>query len=55
MEPDARADKDTGNAVQWRDANAERAADRADHRPARQVRQDRRQKRVLLVPKPQGA
>ena len=54
MEPDAGADRDTGDAVPGRDANPERAADRADHGTARQVRQDRRQERVLLVPKPQG-
>ena len=54
MESDAGADRDIGDAVQRRDANSKCPADRADHSTAWQVRQDRREERVLLVPKPQS-
>lgn len=54
LEPDARANRDTRDAVQRGDENSQRAADRADHGAAQQVREDRRQERVLLVPEPQS-
>ena len=54
MEPDAGADRDIGDAVQRRDANSKCPADRADHSTAWQVRQDRREECVLLVPEPQS-
>lgn len=55
VESDARTNRNTGNAVQKRNANSKRSANRANHGAAREIRQNRRQKRVLLVPKPQSA
>ena len=54
MEPVAGTDKGAGDAVPRRDAHAQLIPDRADHGGARQVRPDRGQERLLLVPEPQG-
>ena len=52
VESDAGADRNTRDAIPERHENSEHTANRADHSATRQIRQDRRQKRVLLVSKP---
>lgn len=54
VEPDAGAVESSGGIVPTRDSNPVGGADSAHHRAAPQVRQDRREERLLLVPKPQG-
>lgn len=54
MEPDARANRDIREVVQGRNAHPEFTTNRTNHLAASEVRQDRRQKCVLLVPEPQS-
>ena len=54
MESNARTDRDIGDVVQRWHENPKCSTDRADHCSAWKIRQDRREERVLLVPKPQS-
>jgi len=54
VEPVAGSDKGAGDALPRGDAHAQLVPDRADHGGARQVRPNRGQERLLLVPEPQS-
>lgn len=54
VESNAGADRDTGDAVQGRNANTECPTNRTNHSAAGQVWEDRRKERILLVSKPQS-